>query len=163
VAYRLAGEGVSSVFGALRDLGESILPEMARLRRELGVLPPEERRALLSRIRSGEVTLVDVRPPEEYRAGHLPGARSLPLAELRSRLGELPRRGEVVAYCRGPYCPLARDAAALLVAAGFRARHLDLGVPDLRALRFPVSASEAKPAAASARRRPIPRIRRKHR
>jgi rhodanese-related sulfurtransferase/DNA-binding transcriptional ArsR family regulator len=143
VAYRLAGEGVSSVFGALRDLGESILPEMARLRRELGVLPPEERRALLSRIRSGEVTLVDVRPPEEYRAGHLPGARSLPLAELRSRLGELPRRGEVVAYCRGPYCVFADDAVRLLRRRGRPARRLEDGYPEWQRADLPVETAAA--------------------
>jgi rhodanese-related sulfurtransferase/DNA-binding transcriptional ArsR family regulator len=152
VEYRLASEGVSTMFASLRELGEAVLPEMARLRRELGALPGAERRILLSRIRSGEVTLVDVRPEEEYRAGHVPGARSIPLCELRARMGELPRRGEVVACCRGPYCPFARDAAEILRAAGFRATHLDLGVPDLRALRFPVSASDARPP--SARRTP---------
>jgi rhodanese-related sulfurtransferase len=166
VQYRLAGERVSSMFAALRELGEALLPEMSRLRRELGALPPEERRELLARIRSGEVTLVDVRPAEEYRAGHLPGARSIPVGELRERLDELPRRGEVVAYCRGPYCPWARDAAAILAAAGFRARHLDLGVPDLRLLRFPVARDGAAPSGARvvARRRPRPstRTRRKN-
>jgi rhodanese-related sulfurtransferase len=165
VEYRIAGERVSSVFAALRALGESILPELSRLRRELGALPAEERRELLARIRAGEVTLVDVRPEEEYRAGHLPGARSIPLGELRERLGELPRRGEVVAYCRGPYCPFARDAAAILEAAGFRARHLDLGVPDLRLLRFPVAREAPSRARSAARRRPLrsTRTRRKNR
>jgi rhodanese-related sulfurtransferase/DNA-binding transcriptional ArsR family regulator len=166
VEYRLAGERVSSMFAALRELGEAILPEMGRLRRELGTLPPGERRDLLARIRSGEVTLVDVRPEHEYRAGHLPGARSIPIGELRARLDELPRDAEVVAYCRGPYCPYARDAAAILEAAGFRARHLDLGVPDLRLLRFPVARDGAAPpgAPAVARRRPRPstRTRRKN-
>ncbi len=139
VEYRLADEGVSLAFEALRDLAEALLPEMDRLSRELGVLSPDDRAELLSRIRREEVTLLDVRPVEEYRAGHLPGARSIPLTELRSRLHELPQEREVVAYCRGPYCPLASAAVAILERAGYRARHLDLGVPELRARRFRIS------------------------
>jgi rhodanese-related sulfurtransferase/biotin operon repressor len=152
VEYRLSAEDVSAAFAALRDLAVLVRPEMDRLGRELGVLAPEDRQELLRRIRAGEVTLVDVRPPEEFRAGHLPGARSLPLAELRGRLDELPRGPEVVAYCRGPYCTMARDAVALLEAAGFKARHLDLGVPDLRALGHPVA--EGDVPAAGLRRPP---------
>jgi rhodanese-related sulfurtransferase len=151
VEYRLAADGVSSTFAALRALAEAVRPEMERLGRELGVLAPGVRRELLRRIRRGEVTLVDVRPAPEFEAGHLPGARSIPLPELRRRLPELPREAEVVAYCRGPYCPLARDAAALLAAAGFRARHLDLGVPDLRALGQSVTGTD--PSVAGPRRR----------
>jgi rhodanese-related sulfurtransferase len=154
VEYRLATADVSATFVALRDLAEVIRPELARLGRELGVLDPAERRELLRRIRQGDVTLLDVRPPEEFRAGHLPGARSLPLPELRARLGELPRGPEVVAYCRGPYCTMARDAVTLLEAAGFRARHLDLGVPDLRELGHPVAEGDAP---APERRRPTRR------
>ncbi len=158
VEYRLATEGVSSAFSSLRDLAEAIRPEMANLGRALGVLSPAERKELLRRIRQGDVTLVDVRPPEEYRAGHLPGARSLPLAELRARLGELPRGPEVVASCRGPYCTMARDAVALLEAAGFRARHLDLGVADLRSLGHPVEAGAAAPRGRRLASRRSPRI-----
>ncbi len=153
VQYRLAGEGVSLVFGALRNLAESLLPEMDRLRGELGVLAPEEREELLSRIRRGEVTLLDVRPVAEYQAGHLPGARSIPLQELRARLSEVPRDREVVAYCRGPYCPMATDAVTVLAAAGYRARHLDLGVPDLRARRIRLVAGGGAPA--RSRRPPV--------
>ena len=153
VQYRLAGEGVSLVFGALRNLAESLLPEMDRLRGELGVLAPEEREELLSRIRRGEVTLLDVRPVAEYQAGHLPGARSIPLEELRARLSEVPRDREVVAYCRGPYCPMATDAVTVLAAAGYRARHLDLGVPDLRARRIRLVAGGGAPA--RSRRPPV--------
>ena len=131
VEYRLAAESVSQVFAALRDLAEAILPEMDRLRHDLAALGAEEREALLARLR--EVTLLDVRPVEEYRAGHLPGARSIPLSQLRTRLAEIPRGREVVAYCRGPYCSLASEAVAMLRAAGYRANHLDLGAPDLRA------------------------------
>lgn len=143
VEYRLADEGVSAVFGALRGLAEALLPEMDRLGRELAVQPPEVRAELLFRIRRGEVLLLDVRPVEEYRAGHLPGARCIPLPELPARLPEIPRDREVVAYCRGPYCHMAGEAVALLRAAGYRASHLDLGVPDLRARRFPAAARPA--------------------
>jgi rhodanese-related sulfurtransferase/DNA-binding transcriptional ArsR family regulator len=141
VEYRLADGRVSAAFGTLRDLAEALLPEMDRLRRELGVLEPAEREEILAQVRAGAVTLLDVRPPEEFLAGHLPGARSVPLPELPRRLRELPREREVVAYCRGPYCPMATEAAALLRAAGFRARHLDLGVPDLSRRRVRPSAS----------------------
>lgn len=146
VEYRLSAEGVSQVFGALRGLAEVLLPEMDRLRSELGVLAPEEREELLLRIRRGEVTLLDVRPPEEYRAGHLPGALSIPLPQLRSRLAEVPRDREVVAYCRGPYCPFATDAVTVLAAAGYRARHLDLGAPDLASRRIRLATGDGAPA-----------------
>ena len=96
---------------------------------------------LLQRALSGDVTVLDVRPVEEYRAGHLPKARSVPLSELRSRLGELPKDREVVAYCRGPYCVLAIEAVQVLRAAGFVAVRLESGPPDWRAVGVPVVAS----------------------
>ena len=141
VEYRLADARVSAAFGTLRELAELLLPELHRLRRELGVIGPVEREELLSLVRDGAVTLLDVRPAQEFEAGHLPGARSVPLAELPARLRELPRGREVVAYCRGPYCTMASEAVALLRAAGFAARHLDLGVPDLSRARLRPSAS----------------------
>lgn len=139
VRYRIADESVSSAFGMLRGLAETLLPELELLRRELGALEAGEREELLGRIARSEVTLVDTRPAEEYRAGHLPGARSMPLDELAGRVHEIPREREVVAYCRGPYCPMATRAVEILCAAGYRARHLDLGVPDLRARSVPRS------------------------
>lgn len=139
VTYRLADEAVSGVFAAVRELAESLLPEMDRLRQALQVLGPEERRALLGRIRRGEVTLLDVRPAEEYQAGHLPGSRSIPLRDLEARLPELPHDREVVAYCRGPYCAMAVEAVSVLRSFGFRASHLDLGIPELRARRFRIA------------------------
>jgi rhodanese-related sulfurtransferase len=154
VRYRLAAEDVSRAFGALRVLAESLLPELDRLRRELSVLDPVEQDALLARIGRGDVTLLDVRPAEEYRAGHIPGARSIPLEELPRRLAELPRGREVVACCRGPYCPMATEAVDVLVAAGYRARHLDLGVPDLRARGFAVATGDGPGSTARPARRP---------
>jgi len=112
------------------------------------------------------VTLVDVRPVEEFRAGHLPGAHGIPLEQLRSRLSELPRDREVVAYCRGPYCTLAATAVRILAQAGFRARHLDLGVPDLRARRFRIASGDTPPRRGAptplrrARRGAVPRKKR---
>jgi rhodanese-related sulfurtransferase len=156
--YRIAGEGVSTAFSALRALAEDLLPELDRLRSELSVLAPEEREELLEAIRRDEVTLVDVRPVEEYRAGHLPGAHGIPLESLKARLSELPRGREVVAYCRGPYCSLAVTAVRILAQAGFRARHLDLGVPDLRARRFRIASGD--PTAVPPGARPPPRIER---
>lgn len=134
VVYRLSDPAVSSFFGGLRALAETLLPEMDRLRLELKVADAAARTLLLARARSGSVTLLDVRPAEEFQAGHLRGALSMPLGELPRRLGELPKSREVVAYCRGPYCHLALHAVALLTDAGFRAKHLDLGPPDLDAV-----------------------------
>jgi rhodanese-related sulfurtransferase len=136
VVYRVAEAEVSSFFGALRELSEAILPEMDRLGRDLELLAPEQRDELLQRIKRDEVLLLDVRPAEEFAAGYLPGAISIPLPELPRRLREIPRRRDVVAYCRGPYCTLAQEAVVLLRKHGYHAEHLDLGIPDLRALRW---------------------------
>ncbi len=131
VRYRIAGEPAARAFASLRELAESLLPEMDRLRRELGVLDPATRAQALAEVARGESTLLDVRPGVEFQAGHLPGARSIPLGDLPLRLHELPADRGVVTHCRGPYCPMALDAAHLLTSRGYRARHLDLGVPDL--------------------------------
>ena len=101
-------------------------------------MEPVDRDALSSRVRSGEVTVLDVRPPEEFEAGHIPGAVSVPLADLEQRLADLPRDREVVAYCRGPYCVLAVKAVEVLRAEGFRAIRMEEGVPDWRARGLPV-------------------------
>jgi rhodanese-related sulfurtransferase len=149
VTYRLADDAVSRVFASVRELAEVLLPEMDTLRRELDALEAEEREALLDRIRRRRVTLLDVRPTEEYRAGHLPGALSMPLAELPARLRDLRRDREIVAYCRGPYCSMALEAVTLLRSSGYRARHLDLGIPELRARRFRISAGDETPPRAA--------------
>ena len=88
---------------------------------------------LLRRVKAGEITVLDVRPLEEYRAGHVPGALSIPVGELKARLKELPKDREVVAYCRGPYCVMAVEAVTLLREQGFKAQRLEQGVVDWRA------------------------------
>ena len=146
VTYRIASVEVAEFFRALRQLAESRLAEIERLTRDFlearGVLESVGREALLGRMRRGEVTVLDVRPSEEYGAGHIPGALSVPLADLERRLAELPRDREVVAYCRGPYCVLAMEAVRLLRTHGFRAVRLEDGVPDWRARGFDLVSAE---------------------
>jgi rhodanese-related sulfurtransferase len=132
VTYRLAEAEVGSFFAGLCRLAESRLAEIERVTRELledrTGFEAVDRETLMARVRKGEVVLLDVRPEGEYRAGHLPGAVSVPLAELGERLAELPRDREVVAYCRGPYCLMSLDAVELLRARGLRASRLEAGV-----------------------------------
>jgi rhodanese-related sulfurtransferase len=136
VEYRLAGDDVCEFFLALRTLAEGRLAEIELVTREyLGQRDAMETVAgdeLLRRVKRGEVTVLDVRPPEEYRAGHIPGAVSIPLGELKARFKELPKNREVVAYCRGPYCVFAGEAVDLLRKKGFRAHRIQEGVADWR-------------------------------
>ena len=147
VIYRIADQAVDDFYGALRGLAETRLAEVQQIARAFvekrGSLEPVDRHLLLERVRSGEVTVLDVRPAEEYRAAHIPGAVSVPLKELEERLGSLPRDREVVAYCRGPYCVLAPEAVKLLRARGYRAVALGDGVAEWRARGLPVSAGDA--------------------
>ncbi|HWO69985.1 MAG TPA: metalloregulator ArsR/SmtB family transcription factor, partial [Actinomycetota bacterium] len=123
VYYRIADEEVCRFFFALQDLARARLAEVEQVVRDYlearDELEPVSRQTLLERLGRGDVTVLDVRPPEEFAAGHIPGARSVPLPELERRLDELPRDVEVVAYCRGPYCVLAPEALGILRAAGF--------------------------------------------
>lgn len=143
VTYRLADDGVAQFYRALRLLGEVHLAEIGRLTRDFlsarGMLEAVDREALIGRVKRGEVAVVDVRPVEEYQAGHIPGAVSLPLRDLERRLAELPADREIVAYCRGPYCVMAVEAVGRLRARGFRALRLEDGVPDWRARGLPVA------------------------
>jgi rhodanese-related sulfurtransferase/DNA-binding transcriptional ArsR family regulator len=134
ICYRLADESVARLWLALRAIGESRLAEVDRLvstyleeRTALEAIHTEE---LQRRIKGGNTVVLDVRPAVEYEAGHIAGARSIPLAELGQRLKELPKTKMIVAYCRGPYCIFADEAAALLSAKGFRAVRLQGGFPD---------------------------------
>lgn len=140
--YRLADGRVTEFCLALRRLAEARAEELGALTRDYladrGVLEGVDQEELLGRVARGEVLVIDVRPAEEYQAGHIPGARSVPLAELQERLGELPKRSPIVAYCRGPYCVLAIEAVSRLRALGFRADRLEAGVPDWSARGLPL-------------------------
>lgn len=146
VIYRVADQEVCRFYCSLRGLAEARLAEVDVALREF--FPEEseaEREELLQRMRAGELTVLDVRPEEEYRAGHLERALSIPLAQLRRRLDEIPRDRDVVVYCRGPYCVMAAEAVEVLRRAGFTARRLDLGVLELRARRWRIESSEPRP------------------
>ena len=134
VRYALAGDEVLSLWLALRDASVAQLAEVERAARDyLGEdVDAIGRDELMVRLRKGDVVLVDVRPTEEFEAGHIEGARSIPLEELEDRLAELPADLEVVAYCRGPFCAYAQDAVRHLQAAGRPARRLEEGWPEWR-------------------------------
>ncbi|MCU0834135.1 MAG: metalloregulator ArsR/SmtB family transcription factor [Chromatiaceae bacterium] len=142
VHYRLGDERVLDTVADLRALAEAHLDQVGALvqsyltsRDALEPLPAAE---LLERARDGLVTVIDVRPPEEYAQGHIPGALNIPLDRLESRLGELPPEREIVAYCRGPWCVLAFEAVARLRTAGVKARRLEDGLPEWRRAGRPV-------------------------
>jgi rhodanese-related sulfurtransferase len=142
VTYRIADEGVCALFVALRATAQTRLAEVEELRRSyLGTreeLEPLDKDELLSRVRQGAVTVLDVRPEQEYRAGHLPGAISIPINEIERRLASLPKRRLIVAYCRGPYCVYAVDAVKTLRDRGYRAVRLDEGVVEWQARGLPL-------------------------
>lgn len=142
VYYQLASEEVVELLIALRQTAERQIAEVDRLvetfLRVKDGLEPLPRAELLARARDGLVTVLDVRPPEEYAAGHVPGAINVPLAELESHLSDLPPDREIVAYCRGPYCVLAYEAVAKLRERGFNARRLQDGFPEWKHSQFPV-------------------------
>ncbi len=146
VVYRLSGEDVAALLIQLRTVAEAHLAEVQALVRDhleaRDALEPVPADVLLERARTGEVLVLDVRPPEEYAAGHLPGAVNVPLEELEARLAELPEDREVVAYCRGPHCVLAFEAVARLRRAGRHARRLEGGLPEWRQAGLPVEADE---------------------
>lgn len=150
VTYRLADPEVGAFFLSLRHLAESRLAEVQQVTRqymeERGALEPVGNDELVRRVRAGEVTLIDVRPREEYVAAHIPGAISVPLGELQKRLGTLRKRREIVAYCRGPYCVMALDAVDLLRRKGFRAHRMEHGVPEWRAQGWRVETGDDRHA-----------------
>ena len=143
VNYRLADQTVCEFFRTMRVLAESRLAEVEQIKRRFlegrEGMEPVDGQALLELVAKGEVTVLDVRPVEEYNAGHIPGAISIPLKELQLRLMDLPRDQEIVAYCRGPYCVLSIQAVEMLRAKGFQALRLEEGIQDLRALGFPIA------------------------
>jgi ArsR family transcriptional regulator len=142
VLYRLADDSVLALLHALFGVGERNLAQVDRILRsyfaERDSLEPVTREELLERTREGLVTVLDVRPPDEFAAGHLPGAVNMPLGELEARLAELDPAQEIVAYCRGPYCVLSFEAVATLRARGFKVRRLEDGLPEWRAAGLPL-------------------------
>lgn len=143
VHYRLAGDRVVALLAALHAVGEEHVAQVRHLVRayigDRDRLEPVVARELLERARKGMVTVLDVRPPEEYAAGHLPGAVNVPVSELAKRLGELAKSREVIAYCRGPYCLMSVEAVELLRKKGFKARRLEGGFPEWRLAGLPVA------------------------
>jgi len=142
VFYTLSGDEVIGLLDALRGVAERHVADVERLvntyltvKDELEPLPREE---LLERVRDGLVTVLDVRPPEEYAAGHIPGAVNVPLFELKQYLKRLDPEQEIVAYCRGPHCVLAFDAVAHLRKNGLKARRLEDGFPEWKTAGLPV-------------------------
>ena len=140
--YRLADDSVLALLDAIGAVAERNVAEVKAVvtgyfnaRDEM---EPVSRRELKRRIAEGTVTVLDVRPNEEFELGHVPGAINIPTAELKRRLSELPRSKEIVAYCRGPYCVFAFEAVAQLRAAGYKARRLEDGLPHWRAAGLPV-------------------------
>lgn len=141
--YRLAGDTeVVAMIKALGALGERNIAEIGRVVTDYfsarDALEPLSRADLLARLHDGLVTVLDVRPEDEFARGHLPSAVNIPLSELERRLSELPRDREVIAYCRGPYCILSFDAVAALRTRGFRVRRLEDGFPEWKAAGLPV-------------------------
>ena len=134
VRYALAGSEALGAWLALRAASVARLAEVERAARDyLGEgVETIDRRELVARLRRGDVVLVDVRPVEEFEAGHVEGARSIPIAELQDRLAELPADREIVAYCRGPFCAYAHEAVRTLRSAGRRARRMEEGWPEWR-------------------------------
>lgn len=141
VYYRISDDDVLQLFGALRQVAERHLSEVDELVETYLTtkddLEPVARTELLERVRDGLVTVLDVRPPEEYAAGHVPGALNIPLADLEDHLEELDQEHEVIAYCRGPHCILAFDAVARLRERGFSARRLQDGFPEWKLAGLP--------------------------
>ena len=142
VHYRLADDEVFSLLRSLEALGHRRLADVEQVVHKYldgnDELEPVSLKELRQLLRDGAVTIVDVRPADEYHAGHVPGALSLPVPELKRRLREIPRGKEVIAYCRGRYCVYSLDAVTLLRKHGYKARRAHEGLPDWRAAGLPV-------------------------
>ena len=147
VRYALADPGVARLWMGLRDAAAQRIPEVVRVAE--GALEPSEKSDLVEQaevergLASDQVVLLDVRPRLEFAAGHIAGSISLPLEELESRLADLPRDREIVAYCRGPFCTFATEALQRLRAAGFRARRMEAGYPEWNLAGRPVQVGAA--------------------
>lgn len=142
VFYRLGDESVLNLLAAVRCVAERNLAEVDRVVRgyfnDRDSMEPVSRSELMDRIKHGLVTLLDVRPADEFALGHLPGALNVQLKDLEQRLAKLSKSKEIVAYCRGPYCVLSYEAVALLRSRGFKVRRLEDGLPEWRAAGLPI-------------------------
>jgi rhodanese-related sulfurtransferase/DNA-binding transcriptional ArsR family regulator len=142
IFYRLNDDAVFDLLAALRKIAERNSAEVERVIRgyfdKRDGLEAVSRVELLERARAGTITILDVRPEDEFALGHVPGALNIPLRELETRLGEIDPKQEIVAYCRGPYCVLSYEAVAQLRARGFKVRRLEDGLPEWRAAGLPV-------------------------
>jgi rhodanese-related sulfurtransferase/predicted transcriptional regulator len=142
VLYRLADDAVLTMLAAMQKVAERNVGEVERILRSYfharDDLEPVSRAELTRRMKQGLVTVLDVRPEDEFALGHLPGARNVPLSQLKRRLSTLDRKTEIVAYCRGPYCVLSFEAVAQLRKLGFKARRLEDGLPEWKAAGLPV-------------------------
>jgi rhodanese-related sulfurtransferase len=148
VLYRLAGDGVAQLWTAIREVAAEHVAGIEHLAQAYlggnGGLEPLTRAELKRRLDAGDVVVIDVRPVSEYRAGHVAGARSVPLEELERQIQALPADVDVVAYCRGPYCVYADDAVRALRAKGMDARRLEDGFPEWRRAGLPVAVGEGE-------------------
>jgi rhodanese-related sulfurtransferase len=146
IYYRLADERVFRLWQALREVGEAQLAEIDRITERFiadrDAFEPVDARTLLARLHDEDVMVLDVRPHAEFAAGHLPGARSIPIDELETRLHELDPEQEVIAYCRGSYCLFADEAVEFLRARGFQAYRFREGFPDWQVAGFPIEREE---------------------
>jgi rhodanese-related sulfurtransferase len=144
VFYRIASDRVAELWAAMRDVAAAHVADLDRLARAyLGTNRSEveevRRKELEGRLRAGDIIVLDVRPAAEYEAGHIRGARSIPIAELRRHIRSLPNDVEIVAYCRGPYCVFANDAVKQLRKRGYRASRLEDGYPEWRREGLPIA------------------------
>ena len=146
VFYRLAGDDVIDLLRGLRRTGQRHISEVNDVVvgyfKDRDSLEPVSRKQLLRRSKDGLVTVLDVRPSEEYEVGHIPGALNIPLKEIEHCLASLPKGQEIIAYCRGEYCVLAFEAVATLRKRGFNARRLEEGYPEWKAAGLPVERTE---------------------
>ena len=144
IIYRLADDSILALLGALRTVAERNVAEVRQVLdgyfRDRDNMEPVSRRELMKRLKEDSVTLLDVRPEDEFALGHLPGALNIPLTQLERRLRLLPKGRDIVAYCRGPYCVLAFEAVAALRRRGYVVRRLEDGFPEWKAAGFAIEA-----------------------
>jgi rhodanese-related sulfurtransferase/DNA-binding transcriptional ArsR family regulator len=142
IFYRLANSNVFKAWRALRELGIERVTSIEKLvkdfRKSKFVFETVTIHELLEKLEAGKVTVLDVRPETEYKQGHIANAISIPIAELSKRLKELPKKGEIIAYCRGPFCVYADEAVALLTKAGYKASRMEEGFPDWKLRELPI-------------------------